>query len=46
MDSRVAVHSLKITAGCTVAVENGVTFVTSKPTATRRYQSHSGWPNV
>ena len=32
MDSKVAVQSLKITAGCTVAVENGVTFVTSKST--------------
>ena len=46
MDSKVAVQSLKITAGWTVAVENGVTFVTSKSTASRRYQSHSDWPNV
>ena len=46
MDSKVAVQSLKITAGCTVAVENGATFVTSKSTASRRYQSHSDWPDV
>ena len=46
MDSKVAVQSLKITAGCTVAVENAVTFVIGKCTALRRYQSHSDWPNV